>query len=53
MIYRLKSLLAKCEFFEYLTAFHVGREHQTLMQSIYTLSQEPFRSSVENCCYAN
>jgi len=34
----LKSLLAKCEFFEYLTAFHVGREHQTLMQSIYTLS---------------
>lgn len=34
----LTSLLAKCEFFEYLTAFHVGREHQTLMQSIYTLS---------------
>jgi putative glycosyltransferase (exosortase G-associated) len=34
----LSSLLAKCEFFEYLTAFHVGREHQTLMQSIYTLS---------------
>jgi biofilm PGA synthesis N-glycosyltransferase PgaC len=35
----LKSLLAECEFFEYLTAFHVGREHQTLMQSIYTLSR--------------
>jgi biofilm PGA synthesis N-glycosyltransferase PgaC len=35
---RLVSLLGKCEFFEYLTAFHVGREHQTLMQNIYTLS---------------
>lgn len=34
----LIRLLAKCEFFEYLTAFHVGREHQTLMQNIYTLS---------------
>ena len=34
----LMGLLAKCEFFEYLTAFHVGREHQTLMQNIYTLS---------------
>jgi len=34
----LTRLLAQCEFFEYLTAFHVGREHQTLMQNIYTLS---------------
>ena len=34
----LSRLLANCEFFEYLTAFHVGREHQTLMQNIYTLS---------------
>ena len=34
----LRRYLALCEFFEYLTAFHVGREHQTLMQNIYTLS---------------
>lgn len=34
----LTRLLGQCEFFEYLTAFHVGREHQTLMQNIYTLS---------------
>lgn len=34
----LTRLVAQCEFFEYLTAFHVGREHQTLMQNIYTLS---------------
>lgn len=34
----LTRFLAQCEFFEYLTAFHVGREHQTLMQNIYTLS---------------
>lgn len=31
-------LLAECEFFEYLTAFHVGREQQTLLQNLYTLS---------------
>jgi biofilm PGA synthesis N-glycosyltransferase PgaC len=35
---RFVHLLEECEFFEYLTAFHVGREHQTLMQNIYTLS---------------
>jgi biofilm PGA synthesis N-glycosyltransferase PgaC len=34
----LTRILAQCEFFEYLTAFHVGRQHQTLMQNIYTLS---------------
>jgi len=34
----LTRLLAQCEYFEYLTAFHVGRQHQTLMQNIYTLS---------------
>jgi putative glycosyltransferase (exosortase G-associated) len=31
-------LLAECEFFEYLTAFRVGRVHQTILQSLYTLS---------------
>ena len=31
-------LLAECEFFEYLTAFRVGRVHQTLLHSLYTLS---------------
>ncbi|MDQ7029381.1 MAG: putative glycosyltransferase, exosortase G system-associated [Ardenticatenia bacterium] len=35
---RQQRLLAACEFFEYLSAFHVGREHQTLLQSLYTLS---------------
>jgi len=33
-----QRILAACEFLEYLTAFHVGREHQTLLQSLYTLS---------------
>jgi putative glycosyltransferase (exosortase G-associated) len=28
----------ECEFFEYLAAFHVGREQQTLLGSLYTLS---------------
>lgn len=32
------KILAECEFFEYLTAFNVGREHQTLLRSLYTLS---------------
>jgi poly-beta-1,6-N-acetyl-D-glucosamine synthase len=31
-------LLAECEFFEYLTAFRVGREQQTILQNLYTLS---------------
>ena len=34
----ITRLLGQCEFFEYLTAFHVGRKHQTLTQNIYTLS---------------
>lgn len=33
-----RRLLADCEFFEYLTAFHVGREHQTVLRNLYTLS---------------
>ena len=33
-----RRVLAECEFFEYLTAFHVGREHQTLLNNLYTLS---------------
>ncbi len=33
-----QRLLATCEFLEYVTAFHVGREHQTLLESLYTLS---------------
>lgn len=32
------QLLGRCEFFEYLTAFHVGREYQTLLGNLYTLS---------------
>jgi putative glycosyltransferase (exosortase G-associated) len=31
-------VIAECEFFEYLTAFHVGREQQTLLHNLYTLS---------------
>ena len=34
----LQRALAECEYFEYITAFHVGREHQTLLQNLYTLS---------------
>lgn len=33
-----QAILAECEFFEYLTAFRVGRVHQTILQSLYTLS---------------
>jgi len=33
-----RHLLAACEFFEYITAFHVGREYQALLQNLYTLS---------------
>lgn len=33
-----QRLLAGCEYFEYLTAFRVGREQQTILQQIYTLS---------------
>ncbi|HWQ12745.1 MAG TPA: glycosyltransferase [Roseiflexaceae bacterium] len=33
-----QRVLAGCEFMEYLTAFHIGREHQTLMGNLYTLS---------------
>jgi putative glycosyltransferase (exosortase G-associated) len=34
----LRRLLNECEFFEYLAAFHVGREQQTLLGNLYTLS---------------
>lgn len=34
----LQRMLAGCEALEYLSAFHVGREHQTLLQNLYTLS---------------
>ncbi len=34
----LHRTLAECEFYEYITAFHVGREQQTLLQNLYTLS---------------
>lgn len=33
-----RHLLAACEFLEYISAFHVGREYQTLLQNLYTLS---------------
>jgi poly-beta-1,6-N-acetyl-D-glucosamine synthase len=35
---RIMSFLAECEFFEYLTAFRVGRVHQSYLHSLYTLS---------------
>jgi poly-beta-1,6-N-acetyl-D-glucosamine synthase len=35
---RWAKYLGLCEFFEYATAFHVGRIQQTLLRSIYTLS---------------
>jgi len=31
-------VLATCEFFEYVTAFHLGRDYQTFMNNLYTLS---------------
>lgn len=34
----LQRILAGCEALEYLSAFHVGREHQTLLRNLYTLS---------------
>jgi putative glycosyltransferase (exosortase G-associated) len=34
----LIRVINECEFFEYVTAFHVGREQQTLLRSLYTLS---------------
>jgi putative glycosyltransferase (exosortase G-associated) len=34
----LIRVIAECEFFEYLTAFNVGRAQQTLLQNLYTLS---------------
>ncbi len=34
----LRRILNECEFFEYLAAFHVGREQQTLLGNLYTLS---------------
>ncbi len=33
-----QQLLAECEFLEYATAFHVGREAQTLQNNLFTLS---------------
>lgn len=33
-----QRLLAECEFLEYATAFHVGREAQTLQNNLFTLS---------------
>jgi len=35
---RWARYLGLCEFFEYASAFHVGRIQQTLLRSIYTLS---------------
>ena len=32
------QILGRCEFFEYLSAFHVGREQQTMFRNIFTLS---------------
>lgn len=34
----LQRLLGYCEFYEYMAAFLVGREHQTLVNNLYTLS---------------
>jgi biofilm PGA synthesis N-glycosyltransferase PgaC len=34
----MMHVVTECEFFEYLTAFHVGREQQTLLHNLYTLS---------------
>ncbi|GAB4401109.1 MAG: hypothetical protein OHK0052_24660 [Anaerolineales bacterium] len=33
-----RKLLAACEFYEYLTAFLVGRQYQSLLANLYTLS---------------
>ena len=33
-----QSLMRECEFVEYLTAFRVGRQHQTIANSVYTLA---------------
>ncbi|RME45568.1 MAG: glycosyltransferase, partial [Chloroflexi bacterium] len=35
---RLQRILAGCEFFEYLTAFHVGRQFQTVVDNLFTLA---------------
>ncbi len=32
------QFLGRCEFFEYLTAFHIGRRSQSLLHNMYTLS---------------
>ncbi|NUM43667.1 MAG: putative glycosyltransferase, exosortase G system-associated [Anaerolineales bacterium] len=34
----LQRILGYCEFYEYMAAFLVGREHQTLVHNLYTLS---------------
>lgn len=35
---RLTQLLGRCEFLEYMTAYHVGRMQQTMLRNLYTLS---------------
>lgn len=34
----VQRMLAYCEFYEYMAAFLVGREHQTFVHNLYTLS---------------
>ncbi len=35
---RVRRILAACEFLEYVTAFQVGRQYQSILRSLYTLS---------------
>jgi poly-beta-1,6-N-acetyl-D-glucosamine synthase len=34
----VQRLLGQCEFLEYITAYHVGRMHQSILGNLYTLS---------------
>ncbi|NCP87156.1 MAG: putative glycosyltransferase, exosortase G system-associated [Anaerolineae bacterium CG_4_9_14_3_um_filter_57_17] len=34
----LNQVLTRCEYFEYLTAYHIGRAHQSILKNLYTLS---------------
>ncbi len=34
----LNQLITRCEYFEYITAYHIGRAHQSILKNLYTLS---------------
>ena len=34
----MESFLSKCQFLEYLSAFHIGRQHQAATNTLYTLA---------------